>query len=262
MFDTIIHRWLRVPYALNVRYLMRRDHAKQTILLIHGIGDTGDLWKDLFDELPSDANIVAVDLLGFGNSPRPNWGVYDARTQARCLLATYLHLGLRGPVRIVGHSLGCLVAIDFARRYPMLIKQLILCAPPIYRKKDAKIKYADDRLRELYEYAAKKPKLIVNLFGLGQKMRLLNPSIEVTRDNVDMFIKSLHASIINQRTVDDIGKIKAPITIIYGVVDPFVIRTNLAELQNRYKNVTVIDIPASHNISKPYRNEILKALSA
>jgi len=261
MLDTIIHRWLRVPYALNVRQIIRHKQAKHTVLLIHGLGDTGDLWKELYDQLPEDLNIVAIDLLGFGNSPRPKWGVYNARTQARSLLATYLRLGIRGPVKIVGHSLGCLVAIDFARRYPLLMRQLVLCAPPIYHPQDKKMRHADDRLRELYTIAAQKPSLLVNMYGIGQKLRLLNPSIQVTKDNIEMFVKSLHSSIINQRTIDDIAKVKVPITIINGVFDPFVIQGNLAGLRDKYANVQLVNIPAGHIISKPYRIEIIKALT-
>lgn len=261
MLDTIVHRWLRVPYVLNVRHLIKRDDAKQTVLLIHGLGDTGDLWKELFDELPANANIIAVDLLGFGKSPRPSWGMYDARTQARCLLATFVRLGISGPIQIVGHSLGSLVAIDFARRYPLPIRQLILCAPPIYRRQDTKTKHVDDRLRELYAVAAKKPSFLINIYGLGQKMRLLNPSIEVNKDNIEMFVKALHASIINQRTIDDIAKVKVPITIVSGVFDPFIVRGNFVALRDRYSTIRLIDIPASHNISKQYRDEIVKALS-
>lgn len=260
MFDTVIHRWLRVPYTLNVRQIVRPANAKSTILLIHGLGDTGDLWKELYDELPQDVNIVSVDLLGFGSSPRPKWGIYDARTQARCLLATYLQLGIRGQVQIVGHSLGSLVAIDFARRYPALIKQLVLCAPPIYRKKGDGTQRADDMLRDLYALASKKPTLLINMYGIGQKLRLLNPSIDVNEDNIEMFIKSLHASIINQRTIDDIASLKAPITILYGVLDPFVLHTNLVSLRDAHKNVKLIDIPAGHIITKAYRTAIIKAL--
>jgi cis-3-alkyl-4-acyloxetan-2-one decarboxylase len=262
MLDTIIHRWLRVPDTLNIRQIIRRPNAKQTVLLIHGLGDTGDLWKELYDELSDTVNIVSIDLLGFGNSPRPKWGIYNARTQARCLLATYLRLGLHGSVQIVGHSLGCLVAIDFARRYPLLMRQLVLCAPPIYRPQDKNTKQVDDRLRELYAVAAKKPALLVNMYGIGQKLRLLNPSIQVTKDNVEIFVKSLHSSIINQRTIDDIAKVKVPITIINGVFDPFVVQGNLAGLCEKHANIQLINIPAGHIISRPYRTEIIKALNA
>lgn len=260
MFDTILHRWLGVPYTLHVRHFTRRSAAKQTILLIHGLGDTGDLWKDLFDELPAGANIVAVDLLGFGDSPRPSWGVYDARTQARCLLATYLRIGLRSPIQIVGHSLGCLVAIDFAKRYPLLVRRLVLCAPPIYRQPEAK-RHTDDMLRDIYTLAAKKPSFLVNMYDIGQKIRLLSPSLSVTKDNIEIFVRTLHASIINQRTVDDIAKVKVPITIIHGLFDPFVIRTNLVTIRKQYANVNLIDIPASHDISAPYRKAIISALA-
>ena len=260
MLDSILHRWLRVPYTLHVRHLTQHANAKGTVLFIHGIGDTGDMWKQIISDVPKSFNIVAVDLLGFGDSPRPSWSVYDARAQARCLLATYLRLRMGGSVSIVGHSLGCLVAIDFARRYPLLIRRLVLCAPPIYRKHEAK-KRPDDMLRELYTIASKNPSLLVRFFNLGQKLRLVHPSMSVTEDNIETFVRTLHASIINQRTIKDIAKVRVPITIINGIFDPFIVRGNLVELRNTHNNVHLVDIAAGHNISDHYKREILKALN-
>ncbi len=261
MFDTFLHRWLHVPYPLNVRHIRREKNAKQTILLIHGIGDTGNMWNKLIDELPKEVNVIAVDLLGFGDSPRPSWDTYDARTQARSLLATYLRLGMSGPVTVVGHSLGSLVAIDFARRYPLLVQQLILCAPPIYQPQQAKPRQIDDILREIYALAAQQPELLVNAYEIGQKLHLINPSLEVTSDNIALFTRTLHASIINQRTIDDLAKVKVPITIISGLLDPFVIRGNFVTLRKQYNNIRLIDIPAGHSVNSRYQKEIIKTLS-
>ena len=65
-------------------------------------------------------------MLGFGQSPRPQWAVYDAKTQARSVIATLLKLRFSTPLTIVGHSLGALVAIEMALRYPLLVKKLFL----------------------------------------------------------------------------------------------------------------------------------------
>lgn len=260
MLDTIVHRWLRIPYSLHISHQTIQKRAKETVLLIHGIGDTGATWNKLYGRLPDDINVIAVDLLGFGSSPRPSWGVYDARTQAHCLLATYLRLRIHGQVSIVGHSLGSLVAIDFARRYPLLVRKLILCAPPIYQPSSDK-KTRDERLRRLYAISIKKPDLLIKLYGLGQKIRLLGPSMQVTEDNAPMFVRTLQASIINQRTVDDIAKVKKPITIVHGIFDAFVVRSNLTSLRSTYSNIKLVEIAAGHNLSEAYIKEIVAALA-
>jgi cis-3-alkyl-4-acyloxetan-2-one decarboxylase len=76
--------------------------------------------------------VIVVDLLGFGDSPKPDWATYDARTQAQSLAKTLLGLGLTQRVVLVGHSMGSLVAVEFAKRYPALVKALVLCSPPLY----------------------------------------------------------------------------------------------------------------------------------
>src|SRR5438094_99045 len=129
MMSAIIHRWLRLPYTLHVRYNKKPKKPHATVLFIHGLGNTGDAWKEVIDKLPDDIRVISIDLLGFGQSPRPNWAVYNAKTQARSVLATFLKLRLRTPVYVVGHSLGALVGIEVAKRYPLLVKGLVLCSP-------------------------------------------------------------------------------------------------------------------------------------
>ena len=133
LFDVLLHRLLKVPYALHAEVIRSEKQPVATVLFIHGIGNNGHAWDEVIAKLPSDIKIVTVDLLGFGQSPSPSWALYDARTQARSVLATFLKLRLRGPIIIVGHSLGALVAVDIARRYPLIVKSLILCSPPFYQ---------------------------------------------------------------------------------------------------------------------------------
>lgn len=260
--DVVLHRFLRIPYVLNVRHFRRVKNARATLLFIHGLGDTGDLWREAISKLPDDVNHVAVDLLGFGESPKPVWNSYDATNQARCLLATYIKLRINTPVIIVGHSLGCLVGVEFAKRYRLLSKELVLCSPPIYNDaSDDKFSLRqDDVLRKLYKWAAKSPSLVIDAYNVAKKLRLAHPSIAVNDGNIDMFIKTLHASIINQRVLLDIAQIKKPIVTINGLLDPLVVRSNLVKLRKANENIRVIDIPTSHSVTKLYNGTIVKVI--
>ena len=216
----------------------------------------------MIDQLPENTNYLAFDLLGFGDSPRPDWAKYDARAQARSVLATYLKQGITGPVTVVGHSLGALVAVEFAKRYPLLTQELVLCSPPIYEKPSgARIpKRQEDILRSIYRKVSKTPKLIVRGYGFGKRIRIFTDSLNVVDENVDVFVKSLNASIINQKTIHDIGRLNVPITILNGLLDPLVVRPNLVKLAKNNLNIKLVDVPASHSVVGIYEKAVLKVL--
>ncbi len=258
--NVILHKWLRVPYTLHVRHIRRSKKAPQTLLLIHGLGSTGAMWQSLIEQLPTNVNVVAVDLLGFGKSPAPYWESYDARLQARSLLATYLKLRLYGPVTIVGHSLGALVAIEFAKRYPRFTRQLILCSPPIYRPASDTSKLSREQLLRLtYAKLLDSPELIIKLYGFGKSSKL-DPSLDITRDNIAMYAASMRSSIINQTAMRDAASLPIPVHIIHGAFDPVVIKPNLIELTKSGDNISLTTVRATHVFNQAYAKEVLRAI--
>jgi hypothetical protein len=116
MLYTLLHKYLRIPYALHVHVVRKPRQARATVLFLHGIGTSGAAWDDVVKGLPKDVAVIAVDLLGFGKSPSPEWAKYSAATQARSLIATLLRLNIRQRLIIVGHSMGALVAVETANR--------------------------------------------------------------------------------------------------------------------------------------------------
>ena len=125
MIQTIKHRWLHVPYQLHVNQTKTPRRSRATVLFLHGIGNNSHAWDTVIATLPDDVRCISIDLLGFGESPKPRNISYDAREHARSVLHTYLSLGIPEKIIIVGHSLGSLVAVEFAKRYPILVKSLI-----------------------------------------------------------------------------------------------------------------------------------------
>jgi pimeloyl-ACP methyl ester carboxylesterase len=94
------------------------------ILLIHGIGDSSDTWRDLIPSLAQDHTVIAPDLLGHGRSdkPRADYSVAAYANGMRDLL-TVLDIE---KATVVGHSLGGGVAMQFAYQYPERCERLVV----------------------------------------------------------------------------------------------------------------------------------------
>lgn len=263
MFDQLIHRWLRVPYTLAVRYNQRPKKSRATILFIHGIGNTGDAWRDVIAKLPEDVTIYSIDLLGFGDSPKPEWAKYSTSTQAKAIIATLLKLQLNRQLIVVGHSLGALVAVEVARRYPILVKSLILCSPPFYRPDDGSSYFGavkDRSLRQLYREVHRRPKQFVQIAQLAFKAGLLNSSFNLSDENISTYVASLEASIINQDSLKHALRLKKPMTIFQGMFDPVVNGANLRYLAKNNPNVTVKTAAAGHDVRGLYVGRVVKEL--
>jgi pimeloyl-ACP methyl ester carboxylesterase len=252
MLDTLVHRWLKIPYALNVRHNQRPKKAKITLLFIHGIGNSGASWNDVVDKLPSNVHIVTIDLLGFGDSPSPTWATYNAKTQARSVLATLLKLRITTPIIVVGHSLGALVAIEMALRYPIIISRLILCSPPLYDSKQSLLPRSDNLRKQFYKAASLHPDQFLHLAAFAAKYRLVNSTFNVTKETIDSYMATLNTMIINQTSLDDAYRLKVPTTIIRGTLDPIVIAKNLRRLAKNNQKIKVKSIIAGHEVLGRY----------
>jgi len=260
MLDKLIHRWLRIPYTLEVRYLRRPKKARATLLFLHGLGNTGAAWDEVIAKMPADVRIISIDLLGFGNSPSPSWAVYNAKTQARSVLATLVKLRIVGPLIVVGHSMGSLVAIDMALRYPILISQLILCSPPLYGSEAQRLPRSDKLLRQLFRIAEQNPDRFLQLAAFAMRYKLVNQTFNVTNDNVDSYMAALSAMIINQTSLYDAYGLHVPTTIIRGTLDPFVVAKNLARLATANTNITIQRIIAGHEVKGMFVRAVSKTI--
>ena len=264
MWDRIFHQFLHVPYRLHVTIDRKVKKPRATVLFIHGIGLSSQAWSDVVDKLPTDIRIITIDLLGFGKSPKPTWAIYNVRMQARTIVATFLRLNIRGPVILVGHSLGALVSVEIAKRYPMLIKSLILCSPPFYRQDLASkrlVPHTDAILKDIYKAIQKHPEQFIKISQLALKYGLINKSFDLSDDNVHSYMSALEASIINQTSLQDAVKLKRiPIQLIHGALDAVVIAKNLKYLARHNPNATFSTVMAGHEVRGLYIPAVVKAI--
>ena len=104
-----------------------------TILLIHGTGATSDFWSDAADRLADRCHVVTYDRRGTGRSS--NWPTGHHDVHAEDAAAIIRELGV-GPVTVVGWSMGGIVALCLAHRYPELVRGLVLQEAPLYARHD------------------------------------------------------------------------------------------------------------------------------
>jgi len=264
MQDRLIHRWLHIPYALHTRVINAKVKPIATVLFIHGMGNSGRAWNKVIDKLPNDIRVVTIDLLGFGQSPRPAWAVYSATTQARSVLATLLRLRLQGPVIIVGHSLGSLVAVEVAKRYPVLIRSLILCSPPFYQLYEEEKKFlprSDEVLKTIYQMVTTYPEQFLQVAAIAMRYKLINAIFNVTKENIDSYMGALEAAIINQTSLEDAKRLRLPITILRGTLDPIVVVRNLKELIRERSNITLVQVAAAHEVKGLFVPAVVKVIN-
>ena len=99
------------------------------VVLLHGFGDTGDMWTPLAIALARDHRVIVPDLRGMGLSSRPATG-YEKKTQAGDIRAVLDALGVDRAV-IVGHDIGTMVAYAYAARYRDKTTKLVVMDAPV-----------------------------------------------------------------------------------------------------------------------------------
>src|ERR1043165_6129485 len=87
------------------------------IVLLHGFGDTGDMWEPLATLLVKDHQVIVPDLRGMGLSLHPESG-YEKAAQARDLAGILDTLKVQR-FQLVTHDIGNMVGYALAAKFPL-----------------------------------------------------------------------------------------------------------------------------------------------
>ena len=99
------------------------------VVLLHGYGESGDMWIPLASELVRDHQVIVPDLRGLGLSAKPAGG-FDKKTQAADVAAVMDSLGA-AKADVVAHDIGNMVAFQVAARYPQRVRKLVVIDAPV-----------------------------------------------------------------------------------------------------------------------------------
>lgn len=111
--------------AGTLRVAERNPGAPLSIVFVHGLGGRLEQWAPVLHRLGPGLHGIAFDLPGHGESDAPEGGDFSVPALAAAIGAVAAACGLRRFV-LVGHSLGGLLAIEYAGRYPERVEGLLL----------------------------------------------------------------------------------------------------------------------------------------
>jgi pimeloyl-ACP methyl ester carboxylesterase len=131
------------------------------LLLIHGLGSSGDDWAFQRDDFSRGHTVILPDLRGSGRSAKPSH-VYSIRMFADDLWTLLDAIGI-ATTAVLGFSMGGAVAIEMALTQPARVSKLIVC--------NALANYRMDTPRKWFE--AKTQLGLVHLLGLKRTARFI-----------------------------------------------------------------------------------------
>ena len=99
------------------------------VVLIHGYGETGDMWAPMAADLMRDHLVIVPDLRGLGLSSKPAGG-FDKKTQAGDILGVLDRLGITR-ADLVTHDIGNMVGFAFAMQHPDRVRRFVLIDAPV-----------------------------------------------------------------------------------------------------------------------------------
>lgn len=258
--DRFIHRFLGRPYQLHVI-----DHGGNgpVIIFLHGLASSSANWHYLIPLLQKSHRCLSIDLLGFGESPKPHWSEYTLEEHLYSIECTIKKLRLRQSFTLVGHSLGSLLATRYARLHVAQVGRLVLLSPPIYaplytitnRAARQRTSFYLKAYKFLRTYPRINPDNITKLTRLFPQLKFMT----LNRQTWTPFIKSLEHCIENQTLIDDLRHTTMPVDIFYGSLDEVVVPYNVRQLAS-VRDVSLHPLNVQHAVTRRYAQAIARFL--
>jgi pimeloyl-ACP methyl ester carboxylesterase len=108
---------------------VRSGGSGPAVVLLHGYGETGDMWAPMAADLARDRTVVVPDLRGLGLSSKPAGG-FDKKTQAADVAGVLDALKI-DRADLVTHDIGNMVGYAFAAQYPNRVRRFALIDAPV-----------------------------------------------------------------------------------------------------------------------------------
>jgi pimeloyl-ACP methyl ester carboxylesterase len=99
------------------------------VVLLHGFGDTGDMWAPLATVLAKDHTVIVPDLRGMGLSAHPDTG-YSKKNQGADIAGVLDYLKVE-KADLVTHDIGNMVGYAFAAQYPARVTRWAVLDAPL-----------------------------------------------------------------------------------------------------------------------------------
>ena len=113
----------------GTKLYVRIGGSGPAVVLLHGYGETGDMWVPLAKDLARDHTVVVPDLRGLGLSAKPAGG-YDKKTQGGDVAGILDALKIE-TAALVTHDIGNMVGYAFAAQYRNRVSRFVVIDAPL-----------------------------------------------------------------------------------------------------------------------------------
>lgn len=119
----------------------------ENVIFLHGFMCSSSFWTQtafpcFSENVNHNYRLIAIDLLGFGKSPKPRDCLYTLKDHVEMIEKSVVQPLQLGSFHLVAHSMGSVIALALAAKYPNCVKSITLVAPPYssYEENDACLK--------------------------------------------------------------------------------------------------------------------------
>ncbi|AED92468.1 alpha/beta-Hydrolases superfamily protein [Arabidopsis thaliana] len=110
------------------------QEPSENVIFIHGFMGSSHFWTEtVFEHIQKDDyRLLAIDLLGFGESPKPRDSLYTLKDHVDTIERSVIKPYQLDSFHVVAHSMGCLIALALAAKHSNIVKSVTLVAPPYF----------------------------------------------------------------------------------------------------------------------------------
>ncbi|MEN9352407.1 MAG: hypothetical protein RL476_367, partial [Actinomycetota bacterium] len=106
-----------------------QDLNNPALVLVHGLGSAGSIWKSLVPQLQESFTVYAIDLPGHGDAPLNQGEEMDPRSLAQAIVNYMVSEMKVEKMHVAGNSLGGWISLEMAAVAPDNVLSVTALAP-------------------------------------------------------------------------------------------------------------------------------------
>lgn len=225
--------------------------SNPVIVLLHSSLSSSKQWWPLISLAKSEYRIINVDLMGYGDAQNVQADEdYDFSVEKERVMSALIEFNISA-YHLVGHSFGGALALKLAVEHPEQVLSLSVYEPVafhLFDKQSTQYQEAASFSLQVFENKPHKAAEIFTNFwnqpgffvALPEKMQDLMAT-DMPKVNLDFF-----ALMAEHYTLNDIGRIKAPVLLMSGQQSPKLAHNIISLLSEALENSRVLSFDAGH----------------
>lgn len=221
--------------------------GENKLVLLHGLTGSLNYWKRNLESISKTHSLLLIDLLGFGESPKPR-SDYSISVQLQALELVLNKEGFNdGKTTIAGHSMGAIISLALLEKQPTWFNAGIFIGIPVYKDANEfkKVMSTHSFVDRISASKFSKYVCMIHPIFMSRAFKPDNLTDEVYEDAKKHHWMSYYYSLTEVILKTDLYSIARKITnkrvlIIHGEKDTTAPLENALKLSKEFKNAQII----------------------